>query len=245
MTAEAGRGPGVRVMSYNVRVLRDDGDALVRVVRSVGPDVLCVQEAPRFVGWRRRRASLARRCGMYVAAGERVGGLAVFAAPRVHLVHAEHHVLSRVPGLHRRALAVAVLDVPGAGPAIAASTHLDLDAGARLRHAAEIDDILAGVRRRHPAPDILAGDLNEGPDGPAWRRLAAGRTDTHAHVAAETARTFPARAPGRRIDAILVSPPLRPRATGVPDVPDADLVRASDHRPVIADLDYGPPPPPE
>jgi endonuclease/exonuclease/phosphatase family metal-dependent hydrolase len=226
-------------MSYNVRALRDDVAALARVVRSQAPDVLCVQEAPRFARWRTRRADLARRFGMYVAAGERPGGLAIFTGLRAAVVRAEYHVLSHVPRLHRRALAVAVLDIAGAGRVVAACAHLDLDAAARLRHAAEIEAVLADVRRRHDAPLILAGDLNEGPDGPAWRRLAEGRTDVGA------APTFPAYAPHRRIDAILVTPPLRPRTTEVSVPRDHDVVRASDHRPVVADLDYGPAPTPE
>jgi len=227
-------GRVLRVMSYNVRVLRDDPAALTRVVRSAAPDVLCVQEAPRFARWRTRRADLARRCGMYVAAGERPGGLAIFTALRAAVVRAEYHLLSHVPRLHRRALAVAVLDVAGAGPLIAASTHLDLAAGARLRHAAEIEAILAGVRRRYPAPLVLAGDLNEGPYGEAWRRLRDGRTD------ASGAATYPAHDPRHRIDAIFASAPLRVRPSRVSVLPERDLARASDHRPVVADLDYGP-----
>ncbi|HEY3688471.1 MAG TPA: endonuclease/exonuclease/phosphatase family protein [Streptosporangiaceae bacterium] len=228
-------------MSYNVRALRDDVAALARVVRAQAPDVLCVQEAPRFARWRTRRADLARRFGMYVAAGERTGGLAIFASLRAAVVRAEYHVLSHVPRLHRRALAVAVLDIAGAGPVIAASTHLDLDPAARLRHAAEIEAILADVHRRHDAPLVLAGDLNEGPDGPAWRRLATGRTGAPPGAAP----TFPAYDPHRRIDAIFVTPPLRARTTGVSAPPEPDVVRASDHRPVTADLDYGPAPTPE
>lgn len=229
----------LRVMSYNVRALRDDLGALSRVVRSAAPDVLCVQEAPRFGRWRARRADLARRCGMYVAAGERTGGLAIFTALRAAVVRAEYHLLSRVPRLHRRALAVAVLDVAGAGPLIAVSTHLDLDESARLRHAAEIEAILAGVRRRHAAPLVLAGDLNEGPQGAAWRRLRDGLTD------AAGPDTYPAGAPRRRIDAIFASAPLRVRGSGVSVLPVRDIVRASDHRPVLADLDYGSPSPGE
>jgi endonuclease/exonuclease/phosphatase family metal-dependent hydrolase len=207
--------------------------------------VLCVQEAPRFARWRTRRADLARRFGMYVAAGERTGGLAIFASLRAAVVRAEYHVLGHVPRLHRRALAVAVLDIAGAGPVVAASAHLDLDPAARLRHAAEIEAVLADVRRRHDAPLVLAGDLNEGPDGPAWQRLATGRTDVHAGTPPGAAPTVPAYAPHRRIDAIFVTPPLRVRTTGV-SVPSVhDVVRASDHRPVVADLDYGPAPTPE
>lgn len=229
------RGSVVRVMSYNVRVLRDDPGALTRVVRAAAPDVLCVQEAPRFARWRTRRADLARRCGLYVAAGERTGGLAIFASPRAAVVRAEYHLLSHVPKLHKRALAVAVLEVAGAGRLVLACTHLDVDADARLRHAAEIEVILAGVRRRHPAPLLLAGDLNEGETGAAWRRLRDGLTDTSG------APTYPAHDPRHRIDAIFAAPELTVRGTGIPALPEADLVRASDHRPVLADLDCGPP----
>lgn len=224
-------GRVVRVMSYNVRALRDDLGALTRVIRAAAPDVLCLQEAPRFARWRTRRADLARRCGMYVAAGERTGGLAIFAGLRAAVVRAEYHLLSHVPRLHRRAVAVAVLDVAGAGRLVAASTHLDLDPDARLRHAAEIEAVLADVRRRHPL--VLAGDLNEGETGAAWRRLRTGLTDTSA------APTYPAHAPRHRIDAIFASPDLTVRTTGIPALPGSDLARASDHRPVLADLDYG------
>lgn len=227
-------GRVVRVMSYNVRVLRDDLAALTRVIRAAAPDVLCVQEAPRFARWRTRRADLARRCGMYVAAGERTGGLAIFASPRAAVVRAEYHLLSPVPRRHRRAVAVAVLDVAGAGRLVAACTHLDLDADARLRHAAEIEAILADVRRRHPAPLVLAGDLNEGETGAAWRRLRAGLTDVSDRA------TYPSHAPAHRIDAIFAAPELTVRTTGIPELPEPDLARAGDHRPVLADLGYGP-----
>ena len=50
----------VRIMSYNIRSLRDDRAAVVRVIRDVDPDVVCIQEAPRFFRWRAKCARL--RC---------------------------------------------------------------------------------------------------------------------------------------------------------------------------------------
>ena len=41
----------LRVLSYNVRSLRDDPEALGRVIRSAQPHVVLVQEAPRFWRW--------------------------------------------------------------------------------------------------------------------------------------------------------------------------------------------------
>lgn len=52
---------------------------------------------------------------------------------------------------------------------------------------------------------------------------------------AEPARTFSAVRPRRRIDAVLASPDLVPRGARVPD--DAAARRASDHLPVVAELE--------
>jgi endonuclease/exonuclease/phosphatase family metal-dependent hydrolase len=74
----------LRVLSYNVRGLRDDRAALADVVRSVDPDVVCVQEAPKYLRWRSKCASLAREWGLlYVAGGGSTGGTALFAHLRV------------------------------------------------------------------------------------------------------------------------------------------------------------------
>ncbi|MBA3488511.1 MAG: endonuclease, partial [Longispora sp.] len=59
----------VRVASYNVRGMKDDRDALGEVIRDIAPDVLFVQEAPRRFRWRQSCAELARRAGMFYAAG--------------------------------------------------------------------------------------------------------------------------------------------------------------------------------
>src|SRR3954454_15258183 len=115
--------PTVRVLSYNIRSLRDDPAALARVVRGCRPDLVCLQEMPRFLSWRTKRRRLARHCELAVAAGRRAAGLAVLAGPRVRVLHREYHLLTRVPMLHRRGVAIAVAEVEGAR-LIAASTHL-------------------------------------------------------------------------------------------------------------------------
>lgn len=45
----------IRVLSYNVRSLRDDTEALARVIRACEPDLVCVQEAPASSAGARRR----------------------------------------------------------------------------------------------------------------------------------------------------------------------------------------------
>ncbi|WP_433497110.1 endonuclease/exonuclease/phosphatase family protein [Sphaerimonospora sp. CA-214678] len=230
----------LRVATYNVRSLRDDRAALVRVIRAMRPDVLCLQEVPRLLHWRRRRRELAGDAGMSVAAGGRVGGVAVFAGPAVRLLHGSGHRLRWFAGLEWRAIAVAVVEKDGRRYAVC-SAHLDLVAGARLRHVTEIVPILERTARGFGALPVLAGDVNEQPGEPAWRYLTGRYTDCFDHAAGTRdtpgdGATFPARDPSRRIDAVFAGAGLSVVSCGCPDVPPGDLSAASDHRPVVAEL---------
>ncbi|TDD73694.1 endonuclease/exonuclease/phosphatase family protein [Actinomadura rubrisoli] len=232
----------VRVLSYNIRSLRDDPAAVARVVRAVGPDVACLQEVPRFWGWRAQRRRLARDCGMHIAAGRRACGVAVLAAPHVRRVTREFHLLTPAPDLHRRALAIAVLEF-GQGDdrtrLIAASTHLDLATGPRHRHTGEVLALLDQAQRRYEAPVVLTGDINEEPGGPSWSLLAERFQDGFAVAPAGAELTFSARDPRRRIDGVFADPSIEVVGCGVPEddkVPAVDLLLATDHRPVLADL---------
>lgn len=228
----------VRLLSYNVRSLRDDAAAVARVVRGIAPDVLCLQEVPRFGAWRLRRRRLADACGMRIAAGRRACGLAVLTAPHVRREAREFHLLTPDPDLHRRALAIAVLEIRGAR-LIAASTHLDLKDDPRLRHAGEILAHLDRARTRYGAPVILAGDFNEEPGGRTWTRLTQTLEDAYETAPTGEELTFSSRTPTRRIDAVFTDPQFRPTACGVPT--DETLKKlypgATDHRPLMADLD--------
>ncbi|TYB44544.1 endonuclease/exonuclease/phosphatase family protein [Actinomadura chibensis] len=229
----------LRLLSYNIRSLRDDPAALTRVVRGLAPDVLCLQEVPRFGTWWLKRRGLARASGMGVAAGRRACGLAVLAAPRVRRVAREFHLLTPDPDLHRRALAIAVLDVDGAR-VIAASTHLDLRDGPRLRHVREILAHLDRARARHRAPVVLAGDVNEEPGGPSWTLLTDRFQDAYATAPSGEELTFSSRNPTRRIDAVFTDPDIRITGCGVPTA-DPTLTtlypEATDHRPLLAELE--------
>jgi len=82
---------------------------------------------------------------------------------------------------------------------------------------------------------VLAGDLNEPPDGPAFALLAGRRVDA---AGADATPTFPATFPGparARIDVLLVDPEIK--IAGYRVVSSAAAARASDHLPVLADLD--------
>ncbi len=90
------------------------------------------------------------------------------------------------------------------------------------------------VARSLRGPVVVAGDLNETPDGPAWARLrAAGFADE----GDRSWRTFPADRPAKRLDALLVRGDVRVLSHGDPGLPADLLAAASDHRPVLARLE--------
>lgn len=217
-----------RVLTFNVRSLRDDAAAVAAVIRACDPDVVCLQEAPRFFRWRSKLAKLARECGLlYVSGGRTTGGVALLAHLRVDVHDAREGLLTKHAGLHQRGVAAAVVSRPG-GRLLVASTHLGLKAEERAEHAAEVLTLL----RELPAPHaVVAGDFNEPPDWPAWRAFQTGGLRD---LGPGSGQTFPARTPRKRIDGILGSPGVA--AVDYRVIDDPRVERASDHRPVLAVL---------
>lgn len=222
----------LRVVAYNVRSLRDERPAAIRVLRELNADVVCVQEAPRFFRWRSKNAALAREAGLlYVGGGRTANGVAMLAAHRVDVSSVIEYRLSRTPRQIRRGVVAARIHKAGAWCTVA-SVHLGLDADERPRHRREI---LSLVNRYESPVTILAGDINETPDMPTWQALAAEFTDAGAE---RNGPTFSARNPRRRIDGVFVRGPAVIQDCWVVAGPDAEV--ASDHRPVVADLEVPP-----
>jgi endonuclease/exonuclease/phosphatase family metal-dependent hydrolase len=228
----------IRLLSYNIKSLRGDKKALVRIIRALRPDIACFQEVPRFFGRREKIRRLARSCDLDVAANRRAAGLAIFTGPAVRLLHREYRLLTRVPTLHRRGVALAVVEIGGAR-LVAASTHLDLRDGPRLAHAGQVLSALGRLRVAYDAPAILAGDINEPPGGATWTLLARPFPDAHAIAPAGSGATFSAAYPRLRIDGVFADPGIRVIGCGVPSEPGrmGDYALATDHRPVLAELD--------
>jgi endonuclease/exonuclease/phosphatase family metal-dependent hydrolase len=222
----------LRVLTYNVRSLRDDVEALARVVRDCDPDLVCVQEAPRLLRWRTRCARLARECGLlYVGGGATTGGAALLASLRVDVADAAEIRLTKRGRLHQRGLAMATVTKSGSSLSVrVASVHLGLDAEERISHAREVLDVLADGQGR----TILAGDLNERPGGPARKLLEHGGLRD---LGPESGPTFPARVPEKRIDAVLGAVHVEVLDHHV--VQTADTALASDHLPVLAVVRVG------
>ncbi|MEU5613844.1 endonuclease/exonuclease/phosphatase family protein [Streptomyces sparsogenes] len=233
----------VRVLSYNIRSLRDDRQALARVIRACAPDVVCVQEAPRFFRWRKAAAWLARETGLvHTTGGATATGPMLLTSLRAHVERTEDILLPRVPGLHRRGLATAVLRFGGhrgAGDIRlgVVSCHLSLAAAERYDQAGMVLDHLAALDVPYA---VLAGDINDAPDGRAFQRLAGSLRDGWAVGPWGSEFTYSPDRPRRRIDALFATEGVEILGCGVPaglpGVTDADLKAASDHLPVLAAL---------
>jgi endonuclease/exonuclease/phosphatase family metal-dependent hydrolase len=228
----------LRLLSYNVRSLRDDADAVAKVIRACAVDVVAVQEAPRFLRWRSKRASLARRSGLVVASAHRPGGLTVLTSLRATVVDTSFALLPKTPRLHQRAVCSVLVDLDGARWSVT-SVHLSLSDDERWQHLEPLRDAV----RRWDAPVVVAGDVNERPEGRVWTSLATELQDAFAVAPDGPAETYSAkRSPHKRIDGVFADPSLTVvgchavHADGPEGLAAQTLSAASDHLPVLAVL---------
>ncbi|WP_405811201.1 endonuclease/exonuclease/phosphatase family protein [Streptomyces sp. NBC_01520] len=250
-----GRGPvPLRVVTYNIHAgVGTDGvfdlDRQVADLRALDADVIGLQEVDVHWGarseWRDLAGELAERLAMRVSfapvysldpvvAGEPRREFGVAVLSRFPVVSAENHEITRLstqdpdpvpapaPGF-----AEVVLRVRGL-PVHVYVTHLDFrpDPAVRVAQVADTLRIMGEDRGRK----ILLGDLNAEPGAPELAPLWEELTD-----ADPGAPTFPALDPVKRIDFVAVSK-AGAGAVRVRDVAVAETL-ASDHRPVVADLE--------
>lgn len=211
----------LRVLSINIRRLRDSRDAVVTVLREARPDVVAVQEVTRGLTGGLRMRRLAAEAGLVHVRtpGARTTGLLV--RPGLGVLRSRGIPLRTRPGRTRRGAALVDL-----GSVRVASVHLGLNRAERLAHVDRLVRVLgAGV-----APVVVAGDLNERPGGVTWRALDRHLSD----LTSLSGPTYPASGPTQRIDAVLGSSHLRTRSVHV----RADEVTraASDHLPVLVEI---------
>ncbi|MEU4659097.1 endonuclease/exonuclease/phosphatase family protein [Streptomyces sp. NPDC023723] len=227
----------IRVLSYNVRSLRDDTGALARVIRACAPDLVLLQEAPRFFRWRKKLARLAAASGQVIlSGGGTAAGPALLCSLRATVERTEDVLLPLTPGRHRRGFATAVVRF-GSTRLGVLSCHLSLHKDERYEQSGLLLDRLAGLGAPHA---IAGGDLNERPDGPAFRRIAKDLQDCWATAPRGDEHTSTPTDPHQRIDAIFATPGVEILGCGVPrglpGVTEHDLRAATDHLPVLAAL---------
>lgn len=228
-------GASLRVASYNLRGLKDDATTAAAVVRAIDPDVLLLQEAPRWPGSSYAVTAFARECGLLWSGRQALlGQTTLMTSIRVDAsVNVDRRLKVGIKETPRN-YTVARVRRAGGFAATVVSVHLSLKGDQRVRHIKQVlaqlaDDPLV----RDDEPLVLGGDINEGRDGTAWGTLA----EQLVEVTDET-NTFPARSPRVRIDAIFgrghqsVTHGDRSLLDGL------DLAAATDHLPVWVDLHY-------
>lgn len=206
----------IRVVTFNIQAGVRGIDGVAATLRECAPDVACLNEVR---GPHRRR--LVAALGGYGLFGATIGfrrfGNMILSREPVRVIAKIR--LSASPGMERRGLLVA-----RTGGIVFAVTHLGLTGEERLRHVEEIMAALAPHDRV-----VLAGDLNETPDGAAVHRFEGRFVDAYRRAGGPVGATFPSNGPDRRIDYILMR--------GL-DVESCETVAtaASDHLPVVATL---------
>ena len=220
----------LRVLTYNI-LLGGAQRPVPDVVRAIAPDVLLVNETPKTpLRWRRDCRRLAGRCGLrYVEGGRNAGSNLVAVREGIGAKWSSAQRLPQPAWQPRRGVVVAQLRVEGRLVGVV-GCHLSLARDRRPTEVRRVLDAAAALR----GPVVLAGDLNEPPDGPSWRLLrAAGFVDHGSGREAGDWLTYPADQPRKRIDALLVKGDVGVVHVGDPGVDVALLAEASDHRPVL------------
>jgi len=219
----------LRVVVYNVHGFREGLAGVVAVVRALEPDLVLLNET----GGRRALRRFADALGMEAARDpwsplrRRIKN-AVLARPPWRIVEHRLHRFGDVRRpLNPRGALVAHLGRSGRRLWVLA-VHLGLHPLERLHAAEELADLARGL----DGPILIGGDCNELPEGRAVSFLADRFWDVWP---GEGGETFPADDPSSRIDYLFVSEELRVERVEVPRGPD--VRSASDHLPVVADLE--------
>jgi endonuclease/exonuclease/phosphatase family metal-dependent hydrolase len=237
----------VRILAYNIKHgLGMDGkvdlERVASVIGSVAPDVVTLQEIDSVTartGLEDQATRLGELTGMQAMFGGfmeyRGGRYGMALLSRYPVVEWENH---RLPdgAEPRSALAARVeLVKPGyrQGPqVVVVGVHLYANAEERLAQAARLVELFSD----ETAPVVLAGDFNSIPDSKVIRLLEdAGGWQRPAKEG--QAFTFPSETPDREIDFILFRPGSR---FAVREHRVVEETVASDHRPVLLELELLP-----
>ncbi|MDO5740527.1 MAG: endonuclease/exonuclease/phosphatase family protein [Ornithinimicrobium sp.] len=230
-------GSVLRVASYNLRGLKDDPHASAAVVRAIDPDVLLLQEVPRFPGSSYAISAFARECGLLWSGRTRlVSGTSLMTNIRVDASDSQDRKLKVGIRDNPRSYTLARVSRPGGIAATVVSVHLSLVDKERVTHIRTVlQEIEADPHTPDDEPLIIGGDLNEGEDGAAWGTLAQRLVEV-----SDDRPTFPAKNPRHRIDAIFA----RGHRSATPGDQEvlrghrAELASATDHLPVWVDLQF-------
>lgn len=231
----------VRVLSYNIHHAEGvdrklDVERIARVIRSVSPDIVALQEVDRRVKRTSsvdQPAELARLTEMHVVFGGNIdlqgGQYGNALLSRYPILRHKNHLLPNIGESEQRGVLEAEVRHPDwPDPLLVYATHLDYrpDNRERLASATAINELVAQHPNRHA---LLAGDLNDTPNSEPLKRLGANWTSANAQPLA----TIPVDRPSSQIDFILYRPKDRWKTVEVKVLEEAI---ASDHRAILAVL---------
>lgn len=239
--------PRIRVLSYNIHHgegsdRRIDLERVAKVIRDTSAEVVALQEVDRMTersGGVDQAAELARLTDMRAVFGRNIeyqgGGYGNAVLSRLPVKrHANHPLPSYDDGEQRGVLEVVLQPDERSPPFTFFATHLDSRREDRER-LASVEAIEKLASKQRGIPMILAGDLNAVPTSRVLESLQ--RTWHRTGTTKEKVLTFPAEAPRRQIDYVLVRPADRWK---VVEVRAIDEPVASDHRPILAVLELPP-----
>ena len=229
----------LRVLCYNIHHGRGTDDKvdlprLARVIRSVDPDLVALQEVDnktKRTGGVDQTADLARLTDLNGLFGRQIDfqggtyGQAVLS--RFPITGSEIHVLPGEPDRETRIAFETRMSIFGKEHSFV-STHLHHQSNEfRVKQADKIREVFASADR----PVLVVGDLNAYPKS---KPLEVFRKDWGNATAAQPIPTFPSQKPTNQIDYILFKPST---SFVVRDVKVLDEPVASDHRPIFAVLE--------
>ncbi len=216
----------LRVVTYNVSGGFDIG-AAGEVLAALGPQVVCILEAP--TGGRLGR--LARAAGLEVAAraGRRGGGTAVLVDDDVNVRASSSLALTTPPDVRTREATHVIASARGLRLSITA-VQLGLRPEVRRTNLDELTSFLGSIGH----PTVVGADLNESVRGPVATDLATRYQDAFAVAGTGPGETYPTADPSTRQDFVFVGSELHVHACTVASAPPVEV--ASHHRPVVADI---------
>jgi len=236
--AEMAKSP-LRVLSYNIHHGEGvdgklDLERIARVILSVKPDIVALQEVDRKVGRTKgvdQPAELARLTGMHVVFGGNIplagGDYGNAVLSRYPIKRHVNHKLPNFDKGEQRGVLEVEIETPGSKtPLLVLATHLDFRRDERERLAsAEFINKLAAKDMTRTA--ILAGDLNATPKSATLVHFGKLWTRSNDKVLP----TIPVDKPGQQIDYILLRPAEGWKVLETRVLPEAV---ASDHRGIMA-----------
>ena len=228
------------VMTYNIRAgSLTTIDSLAEMIKSQNPDFVALQEvdvmtkranAPNMNG-RNIVSELAAKTDMFGYFGRTLNfaggyyGIAILS--RYPCLSMQRFMLPNPLKTEQRALLLGTFEVDGMPEVAFACTHLDVKSVET--RALQADFVLDKIAGCNADIAIIGGDFNATPNEPCAKKFCNAMVNI-----SDSAPTFPADVPDRKIDYLFMLPNDNIKATGcrVIDLP----VQLSDHRAVTATI---------